>query len=230
MRRGTWFKLTLNGRQTERHGVSNMSPGSSAPAMPNLHIEVTEQQHPLPVKHTGSSGNLLPGSPGSADSQRAAPGHAFFGALDEPPVAREAKTPDFGMPMTRHPIDASQKKAAVLAIPDEALEHTEPDSDADHARRRLCQDVLDAAPVLADGGFELASGSGEDQHPLVALAKKAIRALQVDKDPAKFADCFDDHAEIVWHRVAQGKETHKITDREGFEMFARGTSTPMISL
>jgi hypothetical protein len=134
------------------------------------------------------------------------------------------KTPDYGVPQTRHPsggLAGAAPAKSIQTIPDICGAHTEPGSPQDISRRSACQSVLESAPVFAEGGFELSS-TGSEQHPLVELAKKAIAALQVDQDPVKFADCFDPGSEIIRHRIAHGKTVDKIVGREGFEEFARG--------
>lgn len=154
------------------------------------------------------------------DTVHDAPSAYFFSAPTPDPHEDldRAASPAYGIPWTRHPTELPAKAGP---IPLEALEPTAPGSQEDLRRRTLCQSILNQAPVLADGVFELPH-TGDFQHPLVELAKKAIEALQVDQDPEKFADCFDPHAEIIWHRIARGKETRVLNNRDGFLEFARG--------
>jgi hypothetical protein len=191
-------------------------------------MTATSAEHPH-VSTTNLGTQLQLGTPASASplspskvTMSANPASGFFDALEAPPVSRDmGKTPDFGIPSTRHPSGGLAGAAPVKSIPDICGEHTEPGSPQDGERRFACQSVLESAPVYAEGGFELSS-TGSEQHPLVELAKKAIAALQVDQDPVKFADCFDQGAEIIRHSIAHGKTVEKIVGREGFEEFARG--------
>ncbi|KAI9033444.1 hypothetical protein DFJ74DRAFT_701530 [Hyaloraphidium curvatum] len=158
--------------------------------------------------------------PGATSPLSAAPRQSDIFSSLTPPTDRalESKTPDFGVPFTHHPPGGAPAPAAPL-LPI-TREPTEPGSQRDVERREASQAALEGAPVFGEGGFELAT-TGSAQHPLVELAKRAARALQVDKDPEAFADCFDDKAEVLWHRLALGKETQKLTGRDSFVAFAK---------